>query len=686
MIEFWPWHTNQRKDSNAVRADAVIVKASSPPGQLYIGLYKRFNEFWDLILQKSLAFEIRPWGPNQHFGAFGCNGCPPPNLDGDGDRPCDLKEMAALHWAAAEGHFPLIIRLRDRGLKYYMHHERYNQRTLVSACRSGNLEIVKILLGARANPSDKDVLSTVCEEGHLQLLEYLLEFIHERSLFLEMTNEESVNPQQEAIERGMKMTFGPERKSLGHIAAERGHLDMVIYLLEGKSELRYGDAKERLPLHYAALEGQNEVISWLLANFAIVRNGDESLFLSYTSRAQSNDGETALMLATKHGHAKAVEILLKDDPASAEIQCFLRPKIPLEFPTDLLTSGRSFSQRSERPIGYWAIHFAAEAGFAEILSMFSPDQLTRDVSVDLSQMTVEDRVNMKPLHLAVLHGHTSATKIILDKTGEPEGFSRKLPAKRNLGSVGISTLHMATAIDCAPVIEVLLAAGADPNLLTLGGLAPLHIAAIYNKANAVRALLSLDGETNAQIDLEARVPQNRLLSTKYATTLSPLAIALHQGHAEVARALVSAGADAKRAILESSYHIDAANQIQMVCELCENEPSLSFRKNPREASYILSSAARHGTVGQVRFLLDHEAYDWDFEGKFRALSAAVGRGSADVVQALLNRPEMYLSSKETFLNTMPSRVLSKGRLRIRDDTEIETLLRDFVQKHNLSHD
>ena len=80
---------------------------------------KGLEKLWSLVMHKSLTFEVRPWGPNQHFGPLGCKGCPIPQQHDRAEVPRDeylakdLPWMPLVHWAAGYGHLSLLSAVRE---------------------------------------------------------------------------------------------------------------------------------------------------------------------------------------------------------------------------------------------------------------------------------------------------------------------------------------------------------------------------------------------------------------------------------------------------------------------------------------------------------------------------------------------------------------------------------------------
>ena len=76
----------------------------------------------------------------------------------------------------------------------------------------------------------------------------------------------------------------------------------------------------------------------------------------------------------------------------------------------------------------------------------------------------------------------------------PEAFDLLLPLTRDINAPAenaqkVAALHAAAAKRCAPMVEKLLRAGADPNLVQADGFTPLHAAAQHGDATMAGLLL-----------------------------------------------------------------------------------------------------------------------------------------------------------------------------------------------------
>ena len=251
IIENWPWH---------------IEHPSKIP------LYRYEN----LLIKKSLPFEFRPWGPNRHFGPYGCNFCstPPPYEQ----QPKELILAPMIHWAAAEGNHQLLayVDIFDNrtALGRHLRHEAYSKETITLASRMGHTNVVGFLL-RRHNFLcwDPSLFMVAASAGHVETLELLRQKHQEE--------------------------FDTHVDGLLFKAATNGHASMVRYLLKDivSVEIR-DDLTEMTPLQSAFAHGHEEVIRALAEGGTIVDQQDSS-------------GATALHQAVRHGDLSMTKCLVE---------------------------------------------------------------------------------------------------------------------------------------------------------------------------------------------------------------------------------------------------------------------------------------------------------------------------------------------------------------------------------------
>ena len=141
-------------------------------------------------------------------------------------------------------------------------------------------------------------------------------------------------------------------------AAEYGHLQIVQYVYDNtRHRLVHHEAEHPITtlMHYASANGHVNVILELLKH-------------NEPFDHPNRNGETPMMLATANGHATVVRTLLGAG-ANPKHRGGHRLPIPLEiFPSDLMEADKQYDMENDLPM---AVHLAAKAGHADILSLLS---------------------------------------------------------------------------------------------------------------------------------------------------------------------------------------------------------------------------------------------------------------------------------------------------------------------------
>lgn len=374
-----------------------------------------------LVKHKILAFDFRPWGSNQHFGPYGCVGCPSPSAESLVAK--DLPYLSMIHYAAEVGNLPFLTShyFTEIEIGEYIYHERYHNETLLIACRHNRTEIVKYLIEQeRYDISDGRAITTAAAAGHVDVLQYLLSL-------------GQYSAQQQ-----------------GHIAlslaAKNGHEAVVEVLAVAGADLdAYDKQTGRSVVDLAAMNGHDSVIRTLMQRGA--------------QKSTGQGGLTALHLAATNGHAAATRVLLEsgfpEDKAdsSGRTALHLAAKSGHSAVTEvLLENGANPSLEALATVpsgdrsGGMPFHLAAQGGHVKVLELFMQHVPSVDFPRTISEKTA--------LHSAVAGGQEKAIRWLIKNGADVNAMDL----------VGDTPLNCAANLGDMTAVRVLLEHGAMEGL------------------------------------------------------------------------------------------------------------------------------------------------------------------------------------------------------------------------------
>lgn len=331
--------------------------------------------------------------------------------------------------------------------------------------------------------------------------------------------------------------------SLVHIAARNGHVELLALLLERKkgnqkATIEQISSDEATPLFAASKHGQTDAVSLLLRKGANV-NVRTRIKIRLN---ETRDGMTALHIAALGGHAKTVEILLRDPNTSIigaktnhsetalhlavqnnhksciDVIMALKPHVDIEAKAKFNVNGTTQEK-------WTALHMAIEndnfAGTHKLLELdANPESQTEDgdtalhlaarkgfkaiVTELLSKKAKADKINRRkasPLHEAIRNSMTE-TPEGQNKAIEAMGETAKIliDHDKNLVAqetrIGETALHLAAKVGNLAIFKA--AYERNPGLVnkqTHDGETALHVAARADHFRIVRFLLK-EGTTD----------------------------------------------------------------------------------------------------------------------------------------------------------------------------------------------
>ena len=558
VIEHWPWHTRWLESSSESRLT---------------------SQFWHLVEHGTIPFEFRPWGSNQHFGPYGCKGCPVP--ESDDLEPKDLPSMGLLHWAAETGQLKVFDIIKPP-LQKYLKHERYHDETLLIACRHGQVAVIDILLDhGTFDLSDGRAIIAACASGKTLTFYYLMQ-VQEAKSELKRSPEyfnkvgpralhqAASNGHKKVVQALLKMKAEPFISDTAtgltplQIAAKNGHSEVVAAFFTLPLSVPPGhsiDAPHEISgmkaLHYAAEKGYNEIVTNM-----VLKHG-------WDCEVQDSLDETPLIKAAKNGQAVVVKTLLEGgaDP-------FVKggKNYPLALPEILLSLqlGDREGEMAPRPT---ATHHAAAHGHKNVI-----------VVLPYLDWTCGHQA-ITALHLGAAYGHPDAVQTLLSKGANIE--------TKDFG--GMTALHHASCTGRSAVVRLLLNKGCRLETRADVGLTALHMAAYAARNEVIKVLIA----HGAAIDVKTSASRAEL-DTWLPLGSTPLHLAAFYADADTVRTLVDCGASLEE---EDRYcwtaldHAIFSEKLANVVALIElgakwlryNALSLAFMwQKPKVAEILLS--------------------------------------------------------------------------------------------------
>ncbi len=279
-----------------------------------------------------------------------------------------------------------------------------------------------------------------------------------------------------------------------HLAIQRGHKDIAIFLIKHGALVNLKDNKGRTPLSYIIEAKSDELSEYSDITQLLLDNGADVV-------AADKQGLTLAHKAAAKGEKDIILLLLKH--------------------------GASVDSKDNN--GRTLLHFAAGVSLPGMVSRSNPDvvqlllgkginvdevdsQLEKLLSTDID-VNVQDAYGMAPLHIAVSEGHRNIAELLIVQ-------GARLDIKDNAGRAPIHYAAEAVYMVGDPqewsidMVRLLMDAGADINVKDDIGWTPLHYAAYTCKKYLVEVLMERGADVDI-VDNRGRTPsvvmQERLM-------------------------------------------------------------------------------------------------------------------------------------------------------------------------------
>ncbi|MSO89346.1 MAG: ankyrin repeat domain-containing protein [Rhodospirillaceae bacterium] len=145
----------------------------------------------------------------------------------------------------------------------------------------------------------------------------------------------------------------------------------------------------------------------------------------------------------------------------------------------------------------WLLQKGATLDLFEAAALGEVAQVKTILDGDPSKSEGYSKDGWTALHLASFFGHADVVRLLV------AAGARRTAVSRN--KLANTPLHAAVAARRATVVDVLLAAGADPDSRETNGLTPLHLAALNGDVEIIRRLIAAGADRLAQAP-DGRIP------------------------------------------------------------------------------------------------------------------------------------------------------------------------------------
>lgn len=273
---------------------------------------------------------------------------------GDGSSNCscsfEWEGEGPVHCAVRSGNLEIVKMLVQDGANVMQIDDR--QRTpLHYACYSGNVDAAEVLLkwNARLDPKNSNGMTPLhlaVQEGHIELVRLFLR--HQR--LIDVRRPIPVDGKKSSSDSIVNLLDNHERTPL-HLAASLGRLDMVTLMLQRQDAiLDLMDRWRRTPLHVATEAGNMKIVHLLLKHNSDVLNQVDKtgftplhkacecgrmemirIFLDSGAKVDSADfkGSAPLHIACRIRNLDVVKLLLANDASVDQTDC--RGRTPLHI-------------------------------------------------------------------------------------------------------------------------------------------------------------------------------------------------------------------------------------------------------------------------------------------------------------------------------------------------------------------
>ena len=567
-------------------------------------------------------------------------------------RGCDVYDQdsdgwTVLHHACQEGELELVQYLVDNYPDLLTIRDKAGQSPFLLTGFSGSVELVKYLISRGCDVYDKDssgrtVLHKACQEGKLELVQYLVDNYpdmltirenKEQSPFLLTGFSGSVELVKYLISRGCDVyDKDSSGRTVLHNACDKGQLELVQYLVDNYPDiLTIRDKTGQSPFLLSGFSGSVELVKYFIS-------------LGCDVYDKANSGRAVLHNACQEGKLELVQYLVDNYPNMLTIRDktgqspFLQSGFSgsIELEKYLISRGCDVYDKDSK--GRTALHNACDKGKLRLVQYLVdnyPDMLTiRDKSgkspfidtgfagsVELVKYLIsrgcdvydKDSSGRTVLHKACDKGKLELVQYLVDN------YPDILTVRDKTGQSSFLLTGFSGSVE---LVKYLISRGCDVYDKDNNGNTVLHNACSHGKLNLVQYLVD-------------NYPD--MLTIRDKTRISPFLQTGFSGSVELVIYLISRGCDvydkdsSGRTVLHNACR---KGKLELVQYLVDNYPNmLTIRDEEGQSPFLLTGVS--GSVEVVKSLISRgcDVHDKDNDG-YTVLHNACQQGCLELVQYL----------------------------------------------------
>ena len=491
----------------------------------------------------------------------------------------DDNDTLAVHRACISGVIQLVTFLIDVMKCDITTENTAGYTCVMSACRSGNLDLVKLLIKTyKLNPrllSNQTSLEVAVFYGNVHIIEWLrqhyrinLDMFIKDALPFEAAQYNCLYCLKHLINNysfdfNSTNLFDDTQSTLLHIACQEGHVATVLYLTSfPKCDISAKTSNGSTALHLACKS----------LSLPILKHIVEECHMDLIIR--DYNGMAPVHVACEAGSLSLVKYIIEHSSLSLDItDSFGRTPLLIaafskNFPIIRYLNSKNCNISILDDKGFNVIHVSAQRGSLDILRFF--------VDGGYCNPDITDASNRTPLFLSAQEGHSEIVDYLLDSPNYQRPCVRLVDMPDSNGS---TALHAACSRGHPNIVSTITGAykslSIDIYTVNDNGQTPLHLAAANGHVNTVMSLLS-------------------------ATTGTPT-------HKKLLTAVDGDGC--------SSLHLTCQNgHYRMALYLSEVYPGNVYSLNNKEEG-LLHAAAQSGNEDLVRFLVESHGLDPESQDK-----------------------------------------------------------------------